>query len=139
MDLFWWLLWIFWFVAYIYVVIVVITDLFRDDKLSGWFKALWIIALVFVPFLTALVYVIARGSGMAQRARERYVSAPENDDYKPAASSSPAWLTPRATSVRISSTRAWTMRASVWRERTRGFRPPIEGTSTVSSSSTRVA
>jgi hypothetical protein len=90
MDLFWWLLWIFWFVAYIYVVIVVITDLFRDDKLSGWFKALWIIALVFVPFLTALVYVIARGSGMAQRARERYVSAPENDDYKPAASSSPA-------------------------------------------------
>ena len=90
MDLVWWLLWIFWFVAYIYVVIVVITDLFRDDKLSGWFKALWIIALVFVPFLTALVYVIARGSGMAQRARERYVSAPENDDYKPAASSSPA-------------------------------------------------
>ena len=90
MDLFWWLLWIFWFVAYIYVVIVVITDLFRDDELSGWFKALWIIALVFVPFLTALVYVIARGSGMAQRARERYVSAPENDDYKPAASSSPA-------------------------------------------------
>ncbi|MBD8024168.1 SHOCT domain-containing protein [Microbacterium gallinarum] len=90
MDLFWWLLWIFWFVAYIYVVIVVITDLFRDDKLSGWFKALWIIALVFVPFLTGLVYVIARGSGMAQRARERYASAPENDDYKPAASTSPA-------------------------------------------------
>ena len=90
MDLFWWLLWIFWFVAYIYVVIVVITDLFRDDKLSGWLKALWIIALVFVPFLTALVYVIARGSSMAQRARARYVSAPENDDYKPAASSSPA-------------------------------------------------
>ena len=90
MDLFWWLLWIFWFVAYIYVVIVVITDLFRDDKLSGWFKALWIIALVFVPFLTALVYVIARGSGMAQRARQRYTSAAENDDYKPAASASPA-------------------------------------------------
>ena len=90
MDLFWWLLWIFWFVAYIYVVVVVITDLFRDDKLSGWFKALWIIALVFVPFLTALVYVIARGSGMAQRARERYASAPENDDYRPAASTSPS-------------------------------------------------
>ena len=56
-----------------------------------------------------------------------------------AASSSPAWLTPRATSVKISSTRAWTMRARVWRERTLGFRPPIEGTSTVSSSSTRLA
>ena len=90
MDLFWWLLWIFWFVAYIYVVIVVITELFRDYNLSGWFKALSIIALLFFTFLTSLVYVIARGSGMAQRARERYVSAPENDDYKPAASSSPA-------------------------------------------------
>jgi hypothetical protein len=90
MDFFWWLLWIFWFTAYIYVVVIVITDLFRDEKLSGWLKALWIIALVFVPFLTALVYVIARGSGMAERARARYVSAPEADEYKPAASASPA-------------------------------------------------
>jgi type VI protein secretion system component VasK len=90
MDFFWWLLWIFWFVAYMYVVIVVITDLFRDDKLNGWLKAAWIIALVFVPFLTALVYVIARGRGMAERARARYVSAPEVDDYRPAASTSPA-------------------------------------------------
>lgn len=90
MDFFWWLLWIFWFTAYIYVVVVIITDLFRDEKLNGWFKALWIIALVFVPFLTALVYVIARGSGMAERARARYVSAPEADDYKPSASASPA-------------------------------------------------
>ncbi|WP_169582570.1 MULTISPECIES: SHOCT domain-containing protein [Microbacterium] len=90
MDFFWWLLWGFWFVAYIYVVIVIITDLFRDEKLNGWLKALWIIALVFVPFLTALVYVIARGSGMAERARARYVSAPEVDDYKPSASANPA-------------------------------------------------
>ncbi|MFE7844817.1 PLDc N-terminal domain-containing protein [Microbacterium sp. NPDC057407] len=90
MDFFWWLLWIFWFTAYIYVVIVVITDLFRDEELNGWLKALWIIALVFVPFLTALVYVIARGRGMAERARARYATAPEVDDYRPAASASPA-------------------------------------------------
>ncbi|MHC2999907.1 SHOCT domain-containing protein [Microbacterium sp. HJ5] len=90
MDLIWWLLWIFWFTAYIYVVIVVITDLFRDENLSGWFKALWIIALVFVPFLTALIYVIARGKGMAERARERYAGVPEADDYRPSASVSPA-------------------------------------------------
>ena len=80
MDLFWWLLWIFWFVAYIYVVIVVITDLFRDDKLSGWFKALWIIALVFVPFLTALVYLIARGSGMQKRSVEQYAELRKQQD-----------------------------------------------------------
>ena len=51
MDFFWWLLWGFWFVAYIYVVIVIITDLFRDEKLNGWLKALWIIALVFVTLI----------------------------------------------------------------------------------------
>ena len=68
-DFFWCLLWIFYFTAYIYVVILIISDLFRDDKPNGWFKAVWIIALVFVPFLTALVYVIARGKGMAERDR----------------------------------------------------------------------
>jgi len=90
MDFFWWLLWIFYFTAYIYVVILVITDLFRDDKLNGWLKAVWIIALVFLPFLTGLVYVIARGSGMAERAGARYAGPPEVDDYKPSASASPA-------------------------------------------------
>ena len=68
MDFFWWLLWLFYISAYLYVVILIITDLFRDHKLSGWLKAVWIIFLVFVPFLTALVYVIARGKGMAERA-----------------------------------------------------------------------
>src|SRR5690349_17799529 len=90
MDFFWWLLWIFYFTAYIYVVVLIITDLFRDEELSGWLKAIWIIALVFVPFLTALVYVIARGSGMARRSRERYAVANEVDDYSPSASSTPA-------------------------------------------------
>ena len=67
-SFFWWLLWLFYIAAYLYVVILIISDLFRDDKLSGWFKAIWIIALVFVPFLTALVYVIVRGKDMAARA-----------------------------------------------------------------------
>jgi len=90
-DLFWFLLWSFYFVAYLYIVIVVIMDLFRDDKLNGWFKALWIIALVFVPFLTGLIYVIARGKGMAARAQSARGSVvPESDDYRPAASASPA-------------------------------------------------
>jgi len=90
-DLFWFRLWSFYFVAYLYIVIVVIMDLFRDDKLNGWFKALWIIALVFVPFLTGLIYVIARGKGMAQRAQaSRGRVVPESDDYRPAASASPA-------------------------------------------------
>lgn len=90
-ELFWFLLWSFYFIAYLYVVIVIITDLFRDHGLNGWFKALWIIALVFVPFLTALIYIIARGKGMAQRSQSyRRGVVPESDDYRPAASTSPA-------------------------------------------------
>jgi hypothetical protein len=87
---FWWFLWAFWIVAYFYVVWMVLSDLFRDGKLNGWWKALWIVCLIFFPFVTGIVYVIVRGSGMAERAHARYVQAPEQDDYRPAASSSPA-------------------------------------------------
>ena len=66
-DFFWYLLWIFYFTVYIFMVFLIISDLFRDHKLNGWWKAVWIIFLIFVPFLTALVYVIARGTGMAER------------------------------------------------------------------------
>jgi hypothetical protein len=88
---FWFLLWIFYFTAYVFVVFLIISDLFRDHKLNGWFKALWIIFLVFMPFLTALVYLIARGKGMAERNRERRGGVvAESDDYRPSASSTPA-------------------------------------------------
>ena len=66
-DFFWYLLWIFYFTVYIFMVFLIISDLFRDHKLNGWWKAVWIIFLIFMPFLTALVYVIARGHGMTQR------------------------------------------------------------------------
>lgn len=74
-DSFWNILWIFFwsfaFIAYLMALFSVITDLFRDHKLNGWWKALWIICLIFIPFLTVLVYVIARGPGMSRRAEER--------------------------------------------------------------------
>ena len=66
-DLIWWFLWVFVFVAYLFALFAVIGDLFRDHELSGWWKAVWIIFLIFVPFLTLLVYLIARGNGMAER------------------------------------------------------------------------
>ncbi|MFK4837981.1 SHOCT domain-containing protein [Microbacterium sp. ZW T2_14] len=66
-DIIWWFLWIFFFMAYLFALFAVIGDLFRDHKLSGWWKAVWIIFLIFVPFLTLLVYLIARGNGMARR------------------------------------------------------------------------
>ena|SRR6187431_1767352 len=66
-DWFWLLIWWFVFFAYLVILFQILTDLFRDRALSGWWKAVWIIGLVFLPFLTALVYVIARGNGMAER------------------------------------------------------------------------
>jgi ABC-type multidrug transport system fused ATPase/permease subunit len=55
------------FVAYLFVLFQIVTDLFRDSETGGVAKALWIIGLVFLPMLTAIVYIIARGKGMAMR------------------------------------------------------------------------
>ena len=71
-DIIWWFLWIFAFTAYLFVLFAILADLFRDHELNGWWKALWIIFLIFVPFLTALVYLIARGRGMAERSGARH-------------------------------------------------------------------
>jgi hypothetical protein len=63
-----WFIFITWvFVAYLMVMFSIISDIFRDRELSGIAKAAWCFALVFFPFITALVYIIARGSGMADR------------------------------------------------------------------------
>jgi hypothetical protein len=74
MTHFWDIIWtsflIFAFVAYILILIGIITDLFRDTKLNGWLKAIWILFLVWLPYLTAFVYLIGRGRGMAERQQE---------------------------------------------------------------------
>ncbi|MCG6897446.1 MAG: SHOCT domain-containing protein, partial [Thiocapsa sp.] len=57
------------FVAYLIILFHIVVDLFRDPELTGGYKALWLIGLLLVPFLTALVYVLARGKGMAERQR----------------------------------------------------------------------
>lgn len=66
-DLIWWFLSLFVLFAYIMAVFSVITDLFRDHTLNGWWKAVWVVFLIFVPFLTVIVYLIARGRGMSER------------------------------------------------------------------------
>ncbi len=67
-DFLWYLIAFFFFVIYFMMIFTVIGDLFRSPDMSGWWKAIWIIALLFIPLLTMLVYVIARGSGMSDRA-----------------------------------------------------------------------
>ncbi|MFZ2173366.1 MAG: SHOCT domain-containing protein [Rhodococcus sp. (in: high G+C Gram-positive bacteria)] len=66
-EFFWFIFVCFAFVAYLSVLFSIITDLFRDHKTSGWVKAIWIFFLFFVPFLSALIYVIVKGDGMARR------------------------------------------------------------------------
>jgi hypothetical protein len=63
---------IFWFMilfAWIRLLITIFGDLFRDHELSGWGKALWTLFLIVVPWLGALVYLIARGRSMNERLR----------------------------------------------------------------------
>lgn len=70
-DLFWWFFWVYVFVAYLMVLISIFMDVFRDHSLNGWAKAVWVVALVFFPFIAAIVYLIARGTGMSQRSGRR--------------------------------------------------------------------
>ena len=66
-DFFWLLIWSYLFVAYLVVLFHIAADIFRDPELGGFAKALWVIALIVAPVLTALIYLIARGRGMAER------------------------------------------------------------------------
>ena len=65
----WFLLLMYWFLFFAYLVILfqILGDLFRDRELSGGWKAVWVVGLVVFPYLTALIYVVARGQGMAER------------------------------------------------------------------------
>ena len=73
---------IFFFVIWIWILITILTDLFRDHELSGWAKAAWVLFLVFIPFLTALIYLIARGAGMRDRTIKAQADAKKHfDEY----------------------------------------------------------
>lgn len=91
-DLIWWFLWAFIFVSYLFALFAIITDLFRDHKLNGWVKAIWFIFLIFLPFITALVYLIARGRGMSQRsaAAAQQVREAQENYIQSVAGSSPS-------------------------------------------------
>jgi len=96
-DSFWHFLWstivIFAFIAYLMILFNILTDLFwRDHQTKGIVKAVWVVFLIVFPYLTALVYLIARGDGMAVRAREAAAQGKkQTDDYiRQAAGRSPA-------------------------------------------------
>jgi hypothetical protein len=71
LNIFWTMLEFFLWVVWIWLVILVFVDIFRSHDLSGWAKALWVLFVVVIPFLGVLVYLIARGSEMHERAERQ--------------------------------------------------------------------
>jgi ABC-type multidrug transport system fused ATPase/permease subunit len=79
-DIFWSMLEFFFLFIWILILFHVFCDLFRDHSLSGGAKTLWVLFLVFLPFVAVFVYLIARGQGMAERAAARQQRAQEQFD-----------------------------------------------------------
>ncbi|WP_331767403.1 SHOCT domain-containing protein [Embleya sp. NBC_00896] len=63
LTMMWLFLWILWF----FLLFRIITDIFRDDSLSGWGKTGWLVFVIVLPFLGVFVYIMARGSDMGRR------------------------------------------------------------------------
>jgi hypothetical protein len=58
---------IFVFIVWFWLLITVASDLFRRHDISGWAKAIWVIALIIFPYISVLAYLIFQGRGMAER------------------------------------------------------------------------
>ncbi len=90
-SIIWYTLTLIIFISYLFALFSIIGDVMRDRTLNGGVKAIWIICLIFFPFLTALIYLIVRGGGMAQRAAAQ---AQQNkaaaDEYIRSVAGSPA-------------------------------------------------
>src|SRR5580693_10313462 len=71
LDLFWTILEFFLWVIWIWILIMVFIDIFRSHDLSGGAKALWFLFVLFIPLIGVLVYLIARGGSMQERAVQR--------------------------------------------------------------------
>src|SRR6266705_6806059 len=68
LNVFWTMFEFFLWVIWIWILIMVFADIFRSHDLSGWAKALWFLFVLFIPLIGVLVYLIARGGEMQQRA-----------------------------------------------------------------------
>jgi hypothetical protein len=79
-DVVWFIFISFAFVAYLMVLFSILGDIFRDRGISGPVKALWVVALIFLPLLTSLVYLIARGGDMAERSMRHATVQRQNQD-----------------------------------------------------------
>jgi hypothetical protein len=86
----WWSFTVFIWFATLMLLIWIVIDIFRDKTLGAGFKVLWLILIFFLPLIGALIYVIARGRGMAERSAQRHGEVPQEADWTPQASRSPS-------------------------------------------------
>ena len=91
-DFFWSILWFYFLLIWLMILFHILSDLFRDHSLSGVAKTLWVLFLVFLPFLGAIVYMITRGKGIAERdaAQQQQAQQQFDDDVRNAAAPSEA-------------------------------------------------
>jgi Short C-terminal domain/Phospholipase_D-nuclease N-terminal len=80
LGVFWTMLWFFLFFIWIWILITIFADIFRSQDLGGWAKAGWTIFVIVLPFLGILIYLIARGKGMHERAMQR--AAQQEQDFR---------------------------------------------------------
>jgi Phospholipase_D-nuclease N-terminal/Short C-terminal domain len=82
LNILWSMIIFFVWVAWIWMLILILSDVFRRHDLSGWGKAGWTFFLIVLPFLGALIYLIAHGDGMAERrAQDVQGQRAQMDDY----------------------------------------------------------
>jgi len=92
LNVFWTMFEFFLWIIWIWILIWIFIDIFRSHDLSGWAKALWFLFVLFIPLIGVLVYLIARGSSMQERAQQdaRQQDQEFRSYVQQAASSSPA-------------------------------------------------
>jgi hypothetical protein len=80
LGVFWTMLLFFAFFIWIWLLITVFADIFRSHDIHGFAKAMWTLFVIFLPLLGVLIYLIARGHGMAERNIERQVRQQQEFD-----------------------------------------------------------
>jgi ABC-type multidrug transport system fused ATPase/permease subunit len=89
LSIFWTMLEFFFFVLWIWLLVYIFIDIFRSHDMGGFAKALWVLFVIILPFLGVLVYLIARGGSMHERAEQSAQRQQKQfDDYVRAAAGS---------------------------------------------------
>ena len=84
LDIFWTMVIFFFWLAWIWTLVIILSDVFGRDDLSGWAKAAWTLFILVVPFLGVLVYLIAHGSELGERRVSRAETASDRHHAAPA-------------------------------------------------------